>query len=221
MKRIYIIVEGQTEAEFVNQCLSPYLSMTYEMYDVRPILLQTSPGHKGGDMKFERFKWNAERFLKQEKNILLSSFIDFYRLHKDFPGYEEAKSILDVRERVLFLELEMQKQITDRRFLPYIQLHEFEALLFSDKVWIKIIPDIPPTNQAKLEQIINQYPNPELINGGAETAPSKRLLKLIPGYQKTLHGPYIAMEIAIPKIREKCPRFDEWLTKLTLAFKAS
>ena len=190
MRGVYIVSEGQTEEEFIRSCMAPYLQ-DFEIYDVRAILIETSPGHKGGDLKYSRYKKNIENLLKAQSDIIVTSLIDFFRLKSDFPKYEEAKSIADKQDRVRFLEKAICEDIDHPRFFPYIQLHEFEGLLFSDPKGLSYIPDIPPKSQIELESAIHAHPNPELLNDGAETAPSKRLINLIPGYQKTLHGPLI------------------------------
>lgn len=210
MRAVYIIVEGQTEEEFVYTSLRPYLN-NYGIYDVRAILVETSPGHKGGDLKFHRFKRNIENLLSRENDVLITSLIDFFRLQKDFPKFKEAQNIIDKMRRVAFLEKSIAENINNHRFIPYIQLHEFEAIVFSDKAGIEYIPDIPPKNKVELLSIIEQFPNPELLNDGPQTAPSKRLIRLIPGYQKTFHGPLMADEIGIHTILSKCPRFSNWV----------
>ena len=186
MRGVYIIVEGQTEEEFVNSLLKPYF---YDngIYDTRAILLETSQGHKGGDLKFARYEKNIVDLLKNQKDILVTSLIDFYCLKSDFPNYNEAKEITDKPKRVKFLEDSIAEKITNPRFIPYIQLHEFEGLLFSDIKAFDSIPNINFNNREKLTEIINTYPNPELLNDGKETAPSKRLTKLITGYKKILY----------------------------------
>lgn len=219
MRGVYIIVEGQTEEEFVYTSLRPYLN-TIGIYDVRAILVETSPGNKGGDLKFSRFKRNVENLLSRETDIIVTSLMDFFRLQNDFPKFEQAQNIANKQECVDFLESAISEQINNRRFIPYIQLHEFEGLLFSDKVGIEYIPNIPERNLTELHQTIESHPNPELLNDGAETAPSKRLTRLIPGYKKTLHGPLIADEIGIPRILAKCPRFNEWVQKIVDAVKS-
>ncbi len=218
MRGVYIIVEGQTEEEFVLTSLRPYFN-SLEIYDIRPILLGTTRNNKGGNLKFSRFKSNVSRLLKSEKDIIVTSLIDFFRIEKDFPQFQKSLEITDKQNRVSFLEIAMSEKINHSRFIPYIQLHEFEGLLFSDKIGIEYIPNIPQKNREKLVKIIEEFPNPELLNDGAETAPSKRLLNLIPGYKKTLHGPLIADEIGIPKIISKCPRFNAWLLQIENAIK--
>jgi len=218
MRGVYIIVEGQTEEEFVNKSLRSYFNK-FEIYDVRAILVETSPGHKGGALTFDRFKRDIEKLLKSQHDIVVTSLIDFFRLRTDFPKYEEAQSIIDKQTRVKFLEDAVAERINNQRLIPYIQLHEFEGLLFSDVKGIEYIPDIPDKNKQELVSTINNYPNPELLNDGAETAPSKRLTKLIPRYQKTLHGPLIAAEIGVPLIIQKCPRFDQWVKNILKSVK--
>jgi hypothetical protein len=217
MRGIYIIVEGPTEEEFVNEVLRPYFN-DMGIYDVRAILIQTSPGYKGGDMKFERYKNNIENLLKAERDIAVTSLIDYFRLRTDFPKYAEAQNISDKYKRVAFLERSVKEVIPDNRFVPYIQLHEFEGLLFSSDTGFKYLGNIPEKSMVELQQAIAGAP--ELINDGATTAPSKRLERLIPGYKKRLHGPIIAAEIGIPIILARCDRFRYWLETITGILKA-
>jgi hypothetical protein len=103
------------------------------------------------------------------------------------------------------------EDIGDNRFIPYIQLHEFEGLLFTDTKGFKSLPDITTTGIQELTDIVDSFPNPELINEGKDTAPSKRLMKLIPSYQKPLYGNFIALENDFNSILSKCPRFKAWI----------
>lgn len=115
------------------------------------------------------------------------------------------------------LESEMNKAIHDNlrfRFIPYIQLHEFEGLLFNDIDVFKNNFTTEEANFIELQDIINTHPNPEEINNGKDTAPSKRLKKLIKGYNKVVYGACLADEIGLSKIREKCPRFNHWISLL-------
>lgn len=210
-----IIVEGPTEREFVTNCMYPYF-LANQVSNVRPIGIETSPGHKGGDVRYQaRFKPNVLTILRGKEDLLVTSFIDFYRLRKDFPKYEEAQRIADVQRRVDFLENACSEDVGDERFIPYIQLHEFEALLFTRADGFRNFTEIPAANRAEIESIIEAYPNPELINDTPSNAPSKRLERLIgPAYQKPFHGPYIAMENGFDTIMQKCPRFNRWVTTL-------
>lgn len=215
IRGIYILVEGQTEEEFVKSLLLPFFQ-SHQFYDVRAILMSTSPGHKGGAVTYSRFKHNAEMFLLSQKDIIVTSLIDFFRLQNDFPKYSEGKKLKNAGERVAFYEQACAEDINHPRFIPNIQLHEFEGLLFTSTKGFDLFPDLSIPSRKKIGEIIRDYPNPELINDGPLTAPSKRLEKLIPGYQKPLHGPLIAMENSFELIIEKCPRFKAWVELLLL-----
>ncbi|MGB0524531.1 MAG: DUF4276 family protein [Flammeovirgaceae bacterium] len=219
MKALSIIVEGKTEMKFVKDHLTPYFAQYHQIYDVRPITLETSVGHKGGDLRYKRYKSNLKKLLAGSGDFIVSSLIDFYKLHEDFPEYEQAKKIPDVEERVSYLEQACINDIADHRFIPYIQLHEFEALVFTNA---KGFADITMSEHSrnKIEKIIQKYDNPELINDGATTAPSKRLKRLIPIYQKPFHGNLIIQNNGgIKTIKEKCPRFNVWIDTLVTRLK--
>jgi len=139
MKKICIICEGQTEPEFVKSIISPYFYSKNKSI-VFPITLPTSPStnkaHKGGAMNFDRYKKGIINSLKNKNNTVVSSMIDLYKLDTNFPNYDNSKKVIDKYKRVEFLEKAIKedigKEINTHRFLPYIQLHEFESLLFSD-----------------------------------------------------------------------------------------
>lgn len=209
-KGVFIICEGQTEEEFVKKCLTPYLRKQGVRF-VRAIIMETSPGNKGGDVRFGRLKFHVYELLNQQEDLLVTTLIDFYRLRRDFPKYEESLFIVDKMKRVAFLEKAMAEDIHEKRFIPYIQLHEFEGLLFSSKNGFNILPRISDKTKQAISDIVADYPNPELINDGIYTAPSKRLKKLIPHYHKVLYGSMIAHEIGIETIMRKCERFHAWI----------
>lgn len=215
IRGIYIIAEGQTEEEFVRSLIQPYFASMHSFYDVRAIKLNTSPGHKGGDMSFARYQRNVLLLLKQEIEIVVTSLIDFYKLRTDFPEYESAKKQNQKEQSVEFLERACAKVINDERFVPYIQLHEFEALLFSSRRGFDAyFSDLTKNGTDELTKIFSQYSNPEEINDGDTTAPSKRLEQLIPRYQKVLYGNVIALENGFQVILNQCPRFRAWIELL-------
>ena len=117
-------------------------------------------------------------------------------------------------QRVEFLEQAFADDISDRRFLPYLQLHEYEAYLFSDPGWFGFFYDHRESQIANFQAIANSYATPELINDGEQTAPSKRILTQFPDYAKAFTGPRMAELIGLDVIRAKCPHFNAWLTRL-------
>ena len=209
-KRLYIVVEGQTEEEFVNELMSPFF-LDRGIY-VYPMIIHTSKGHKGGFASYYHLRNDVNRLLKsQGVDIIVTTFVDFFRC-PELPGKDEWICIQNHCERVAAMEKVIKNDIDDRRFYPYIQLHEFEALLFSsDKGFMKYFEE---KETLQLKGIIESFDNPEDINSSPEGAPSKRILRIIPDYDKVMYGNIIALEIGLRTIREKCPRFNNWVNTL-------
>ena len=143
----------------------------------------------------------------------ITTFVDFY-------GFQDANGRTAAQlENAITDGLSAEVNIEPRFILSYVQLHEFEALLFSDVDKFEYVLDgWNESVRETLEAISNQFATPEDINNHPTTAPSKRILKsFAPGtYSKTIHGPIIAEEIGIETIRIKCPGFNLWLEKLEL-----
>ena len=215
---LIIIVEGQTEEEFIKESFAPWL-LGHDIFDVRPIPIRTSQRQKGGNINYRKFKNDVIRFLKSENEVLVTSLIDFFRLPTDFPEFKNAQKLNGSERQVEYLENALSDDIGEARFLPYIQMHEFEALLFTDLRGFVQLPGISPRQRLAFEKILQDYPNPELINNDPETAPSKRLEKIYPAYKKVLHGNYILLENSLSAVFEKCPRFSKWAHHLVLTMK--
>ena len=209
MKRVYIVVEGQTEQEFVNSVISPYLQ-NFGILNVTPILIRTSRTGRGGMVSYSHLAKTIKPLLMSEKNdYIVTTFIDFFRLPHDMPHYGDSMKKSDKIEQIKSLEGAINEAIDDRRFFSYIQLHEFEALLFSSNKGFE-----SKELAEKTASIISSYDNPEDINTSPEGAPSKRLLAIKSDYNKVLEGNLIALEIGIKSILEKCPRFAGWINKI-------
>lgn len=213
MKKLFIIVEGQTEAEFIKYSLLPYLGEKHGIWAVIPVIMNTSRTSKGGALNLDRLKENARNILNKESNIVLTTFFDFFRLHSSFYEGSDCNSKSSSDEIIACLEQHLATQINDRRFIPYLQKHEFEALLFSNNTGF--IAYTEECISLKTAAIIAQYSNPEDINNAPETAPSKRLETLFKAcgqkYEKVVDGNLIALEIGIENILQSCPRFRQWV----------
>ena len=211
MRGLYLLCEGQSEEKFVNEIIRPYFN-SFNIYDVRAILMTTSKGHKGGDINYDRLKFNINQLLNREQYIIITTFIDYFRLSTDFPKYNEASSISNKLDRAEFIETALAQTINNSRFIPYIQLHEFEGLLFASNEGFEFIPDIKQNNLEKLLKAVNEKDNPEELNDGPLTAPSKRLEQLIPGFYKSkpFYGGLIAEINTINPILNRCLRFKNW-----------
>lgn len=221
MKRIIIIGEGQTEQSFCNDLLQSHFN-ELGIFIEHPTIKKTH----GGIVNWEALKYQIENHLKQDTTAFVTTLIDYYGIyeHHKYPEWTDAQKLVDKNTRMSKLENAMLNAINidlRGRFIPYIQLHEFEGLLFCDiDVFNRNFVQQEFENYAYLQQTINDNPNPETINDGIETAPSKRLEKIIRGYQsdkeslKVVYGSLLAQEIGLAKIRAKCPRFDNWIVKL-------
>jgi hypothetical protein len=108
---------------------------------------------------------------------------------------------------------EMGSGFDSKRFLPFVVMHEFEGLLFSDcSAFSRAIgrSDLERT----FRDIRGQFATPEDIDDSPVNAPSKRIEALEPRYQKPLLGVRAAQEIGLARIREECPHFRSWLQQL-------
>jgi hypothetical protein len=209
MKRVIIIVEGQTEVEFVNSTLREYF-FKHNIFDVRAIKIQTSKTNKGGFVNYEHLKNDVLRILKQQKDVMVTTFVDYFRIPNNIPYYQKAMSFPSSYLKATELEKSIYSDIGDIRFIPYIQVHEFEALLFSSIDGFTTFYNNPRIFK-NIKQIIDNYPNPEDINDDLQMSPSNRLKQIIHDYDKVLFGNIIALDIGINIIIEKCPRFNNWL----------
>ncbi len=215
MKRLIIVCEGQTEQEFCNDILQPHL-IQFGIVVQNPTIKKTA----GGIVSWASLKHQIETHLKQDPTAFVTTLIDFYGIHANhnYPNWLQANQHNNKNIGMDLMEQGMLTSIPDQlqpRFIPYIQLHEFEGLLFCDiNVFDNGFEENEFLDYNYLVQTLNDNQNPELINDSSITAPSKRLLKIIKDYSKITHGCLIAQDIGINKIRAKCPRFNKWIDDL-------
>jgi hypothetical protein len=173
----------------------------------------------GGIVRWSILKKEIETHL-QEANVIVSTLIDYYGLYKkyNFPSWAESEKILDKNRRMDFLENVMKMDIAaarQHRFIPYLQLHEFEGLLFNEiQIFYDQVPRAELVGTEELKRTFADYTNPEMINNNPNTSPSHRLQRIIKGYNKPLYGHYFAEAIGIDKIQAKSPRFDHWIKSI-------
>ena len=92
-------------------------------------------------------------------------------------------------------------------------MHEFEALLFADCGRFASAVGQPDVANA-MQSILDQFTDPEAINDSKETAPSKRILKLVPEYDKVAFATVGIQAIGLDAIRRRCPNFAQWVALL-------
>lgn len=222
---LHILCEGQTEERFIKEVLSPYLA-EYGIYS-KPILLTTSrkKNAKGGMISYIQAKTDLERLYKQypdnnyEKHLFTTMF-DYYALPIDFPFFQESKNVQDPFAKVAMLEEKFKEDSGSQRLIPYLQIHEFEALLFSD---ITNLIHEYPSAQKEIEKLKADTSglNPELINNNPDTAPSKRIIKALMGkyrYNKVRSGAAVTALIGIDKILSCCAHFRNWIESIKQAY---
>jgi hypothetical protein len=213
---IVVLVEGQTEKIFVEELLCPYI-VDKNIY-LRPIIF-TKPGEKGGDIRFSRAERDIRNHLKQRTDTYVTIMMDYYGI-KEWPGLKESKQQREHFKKAEIINVETEKEVQKlfpeqnrgHRFIPYVSMHEMEALYFCDP---EVIAEVLDINQSEIKSILSEYDVPEAINDSVETAPSKRLSKLSHDkYKKTITGITIAKKIGIKRMRERCPLFNTWIGKM-------
>ena len=194
MVRVGISVEGPTEERFIKAVLAPYL-MTKDIY-ITPISI-------GGAVSVDKVKSELQKMANSFDYV--TTLYDFYGFSRKVEN--ETKESLEKRIE------DVVHQAVKMKLIPYIQMYEFESVLFScPQAMANGLNE--PEAQPWCQGILDEFKgNPEAINNSVETAPSKRL-EGHTGYRKTTHGPNIAKEMGIDKIREKCVGFNDWLIKL-------
>ncbi len=219
---LHILCEGQTEERFVKEVLSPYL-LQFNIYP-KPILLLTSKkkNARGGMLSYAQAKRDLGILQKRHKDNssehhLFTTMFDYYALPDDFPGVDKSVKIQDVRDRVSFLEQEFAKDLNCISFIPYIQLHEFEALLFVDITRLKTEYPLSSDRIQKLKEETDKYGDPEMINDSPMTAPSKRIIEAVEPYyhyNKVQSGVAVTSVIGIEALLECCQHFKEWIENI-------
>ncbi len=224
MIRLCAVVEGQTEEAFANRTIVPHLALQNVFGAIQLVENRrkaTERRFKGGIDSFSQIERHLLRWWKQERSssCWFTTMFDLYALPSDFPGYSEAMRLDDPYERVERLEKAFFERISEqgcRHFVPYIQLHEFEALILSDpqKLGLEFLEHDRAIDT--LIRDVEHFSGPELIDQEPDSAPSKRIIKRIPEYEfrKASAGPVVASKIGLPALREKCPHFNQWLRAL-------
>lgn len=217
--RLNFIVEGQTEETFVNRQLVSHLADRSIWAYVRRVETSRSEGvrYRGGLVNYKKARDDIIRWMKQEPghDVYFTTMFDLFRLPNSFPDYDSAMALSHPREQAAALQNAMLEDIGDNRLLPYIQVHEFEALVLTDPQELaKEYPESRVGINQLAAEIAAKFEDPELINGGRATAPSKRIKQKICNYRKPSSGPIITARIGLSKLRNKCPHFGAWLDKL-------
>ena len=217
MIRILFLCEGHTELDFVHKVLAPHfyamnptVTISARLFHTKTVPVEgTIP--KGGLGSYEKVKAQILDICKHDRKQIVTTIIDFYGLPNDFAciGLDKSNGYIDHARNV---EQKFENDIDCSNFYAYLMIHEFEALLFSKPS--EFMDWFDEESVEIIQKIADMHESPEHINSGIDSAPSKRLKQILHGYDKVFHGPMIASQITLETMREKCPHFNEWITRL-------
>jgi hypothetical protein len=220
MVKVTMWVEGDTEETFVNRVLRPHLWPLGVNPHPRKL---GKPGHYTGMVEYPRARRDILTTLKEDAVSFCTTMVDYYAMPSSWPGREAARQKpfsekpVTIEQAILAdISAALGEGFNSARFIPYVQMHEFEALLFSNPA--VLAAHLESVEQSVLQEIKAQFSSPEEIDDSPETAPSKRILRLDPSYRKRYDGMLLAQNIGLNVMRAECPHFNEWIRSLeTLA----
>ena len=221
MARVIALVEGPTEEKFVRELLAGELGV------VGVWIVATTygrPRRQAGVPAWSKAEREIIGLLKQDTARYVTTMFDYYGMPRDWPGRKRATE-RPHGEKAALVEQGMRDSVTassrvgslNGRFIPYVQMHEFEALLFSDpQALADVVSRAPNPHEIRQNfvRIAGAFPTPEQIDDDPVTAPSKRILALARDYQKVTDGNIAASRIGLETMRRECPHFKSWLQRL-------
>ncbi len=223
MNELVVIVEGETEQTFVRDQLAGHLALfSTSAWAVLP----GRHRNHGGVKKWQVARQDIIRTLKEGRYC--STMFDYYAMPADWPGRAQAtpqpwSERASIVEGKIYQDIsaEMGGRFDPKYFVPYVQLHEFEALAFANvDTLAEVLSSVAkhPSQQLahKFHEILNTAGYPEAINDGYETCPSRRISSIVPGYKKRVFGPIVTNRIGIEVLRARCSHFGKWLARLEL-----
>ncbi len=221
MKRLYLTVEGQTESAFAMDVLQPHL-LPFGVYLYRPRFTGLHRrGHgripQGGLLgTFGHALNDIRRWLKEDRSsdARFSMMVDLYSLPQDFPGYVAGMRERPGAAQATALEQSLATAIGDPRFIPHLQVHEYEALVPVDPEHLATLYEVASSVLNSLCRECGEYATPEDINHGQHSHPKFRIKERVPDYDENIAGPLLAGTIGLPTLRQRCPHFGVWLSRL-------
>ena len=225
MVRLYVIVEGHSEQSFVKRLLAPHLGAHGVFAEAQRITTLDERRNVGGRevrqlergslLHYRQLRRDVENYPRR-RDVWLTTFMDLYRLPQSFPGYAACAPMDDPFARADALEAAISADLQREQLIPYIQVHEFESLLFTDLNKLRSLCENERDERA-LHRLAKELAGlePERINGGAETHPYARIFGVFGRrYQKRVDGPNLLHEIGLPTLLERAPRFAAWVRRL-------
>ena len=209
MTRLAVSVEGPTEEEFMNRILGPYLREEVGFSEVQPIILGRAKTDQagGGNVTVKRLVSEMARLMGSYNAV--TSLVDFYGFRKK--GNHTVDELIEMVRRCV--KNRSRGNVREGRIIQYIQMYEFEGMLFSDVEAFRVVEGADSDSIDALRRIQRDR-SPEEINDNKNTAPSKLMLSVLRKYNKLVDGPMVAKQTGLEKIRSECPRFNAWVDRL-------
>lgn len=226
MKFLCVLCEGKTELLFCKEVLQLYFLNRGVIVLPRCLMTNRKQNKRGGITSYAQVITDLGLMIKQygdteNGNHWFTTMFDLYALPCEFPKYNETTNRapydkVKIIEEAFANDVVAKYSLNERRFIPYIQLHEFEALVLCNIEYLKTNYPQAKENLDSLAQTITQRydGNAELVDNGASTAPSKRIIKALEGeyhYNKPQSGKEATMKMGIDALRNKCPHFASWI----------
>src|SRR5687767_10537560 len=119
MKKVIILVEGQTEETFVRDVLDPYFH-AFGKTLVATLLVtkrvKNGPNLKGGVTSWARASNDLRRLLGDRNAAAITTMLDYYGLPGDFPGMATRPATTNPYQRAAYVQTELARAVDDARF---------------------------------------------------------------------------------------------------------
>ncbi|WP_316669625.1 DUF4276 family protein [uncultured Propionibacterium sp.] len=212
MRRIALLVEGQTEEMLVKEVLAP--AAAAEDVCLTPVVVITSAtpvgAHRGGG-HWRHYDTRLRALLRASHWYRVGLLLDYYGYPKGAPGRSVGGHGAE-RQRELVEAIRCE--YADPRLHPLVVLHEIEALVLAAIDAGHGNGLLPGKGLAALRRAVHEAGGPEQVDDGPTTSPSKRLERADPNYMKTVTGPLLIAEARLGAILERCPIFAAWWGEL-------
>ena len=217
-RRIHLLLEGRTEETIVRDVFLPCLvargwHVTCSILTTREV--RDGKNYRGGVSSWSSVRKEIRQLLRDTSISIVSTVIDYYGFPSDAPGMN-TRPVSGPRSRVEHVEKALYDAIGDKRFLPHLTLRESESWVFAAAEQVGEL-SLDRSMAKMLEHDVTRAGGPELVNGGVDTAPSKRLKRYWPEFEKTIDGPLAIADLGLPALREQCPHLDAWLARVEQA----
>ena len=222
MPDVLVLCEGPTEREFCREVVGPHMAAL----GVRVAgTLRGKPDRKQGGIKdWATYRSEIVRLGRTSSHHYVATLVDFYAMPASWPGRTEANGKAIV-QRGAHVEAALRADLVSdlaNRFIPCVQLHEFEALLFVAPTAAvgslrASAPDLTNLQlaAAQMAAVTTRCGGTvEHIDDSPETAPSKRLKAIFNRYDKVAWGVLAAKNVTLPVLRKGCAWLDRWVCSL-------